>query len=500
MVQLLPSQNQISRYDKSRVRLQSGCRQPKVLYYAGPTLPAISEVMQEGFHAELRRHRSLQFSTEANIEEAARHPGGESAMLLLCEVLTGRVVRVPQSSHSSLNRQALKVCGPSNPPKGISYQGDSIAMDYAHAHKGAVNADTSLDQMKTATRYVLTDPDRVVPRYLVYLKVSPPPPELPPAGLNVSGGLPSPLPYTSTPNPLQPYANGGSTSPHRQPTMPQQEPHATTSSFVSLMGLNANIKSLQPSPTQPTLVMCPLHPSEELSLYCVGEEELTCTICASVGRHSGKKCQPLGELLEGMRSHLVVHEKQVASKLAQTEVGLAQIQKQLEVLKDSEDRARLNIRKRSTELLEETAGRCEMLEQELNTKSSEIATRFHGSIRQHADRAGNLRLAHDKIKALVDASHSRPTKGRKNGVSAKAADIISLSKLLEQIKDEPVDDLLALQSYGAMFTEDVQNELSRLRLPPPTISSHYLRPQSVRYGSVSPTPSPLLAASPPRGY
>eukprot|EP01061_Rhynchopus_euleeides_P009186 TRINITY_DN18317_c0_g1_i1.p1 TRINITY_DN18317_c0_g1~~TRINITY_DN18317_c0_g1_i1.p1 ORF type:complete len:1225 (+),score=443.33 TRINITY_DN18317_c0_g1_i1:37-3675(+) len=524
IVQLLPSQNQISRYDKSRVRLQSGCRQPKVLYYAGPTMPAITEVMQEGFNAELRRHRSLQFSTEANIEEAARNPRGESAMLLLCEVLTGRVVRVPQGSLSSLNRQALKICGPSNPPKGISYQGDSIAMDYAHSTRsfnGSPGQSASLDQIKTSTRYVLTDPDRVVPRYLVYLDVTPPPPELPPSGYAL--GMQSPVPYQGmiTPNAsgnqLQ-LGGGVSVSPQRVPAVavapaspllqhgvdPASQGHH--SSFVSLMTLNANIKnkgggvsSRGASPSQPVLVMCPLHPSEELSLYCVEEEELTCTICASVGRHSGKKCQPLGDLLEGMRSRLVVYEKQVASKLAQTEAGMTQIQKQLEILKDSEDRARLHLRKRSAELMEEAAGRCELLEQVLNSKSADVATRFHGSIRQHADRAGNLRDAHEKIKALVDASHStvhRAKGSRKPGVSAKAADIIALSKLLEQIQEDPVDDLGALQSYGAMFTEDVQAELARLRLPPPTITSHTLRQPGSQYGS--PGLTPTLAASPSR--
>ena len=474
MVQLLPSANLVTRYEKSRSHLASGCKQPKVLYYAGPTMPATSEVIHEGFHAEVRKHRTLQFSTEANIEEAARNPGGV-AMLLLCEVLTGRVVRVQQASLQALNRQALKICGPPNPPKGITYQADCIGMDYTHglmdSSTGSVGAAAAGGggEAKAATRYILTEPDRVIPRYLVYLDVLPAPAALShhaglaiasPAGTPLRHSIPQQPPPPPPPRHISPTRGGG----------------GAQTSFVSLVGLNAHIKtdnlawSAGGSPSQPTLVMCPLHPSEELVLYCMEEEELTCTICASVGRHSGRKCQGLGELLEGMRPHLVVHEKHVATKLAQTEAALAQVAKQSELASDSEERARVAIRRRSAELIEEVTSRCELMEQELNAKAAEIGAQLQGSLRQYGDRSTSLRTAHEKIKSLVDAARVTTKPGtKKAGVSAKAADIIALSKLLEQLKEEPPGGVEALQASSVLFVEELQAELMRLRLPPPSM-------------------------------
>eukprot|EP01063_Lacrimia_lanifica_P011776 TRINITY_DN18472_c0_g1_i1.p1 TRINITY_DN18472_c0_g1~~TRINITY_DN18472_c0_g1_i1.p1 ORF type:complete len:1325 (+),score=389.84 TRINITY_DN18472_c0_g1_i1:378-3977(+) len=474
IVQLQPSPSMLKRYERSKKHLESGFQSPKVLYYSGPTMPSIAEVLQRGFHDELRRSRCLQFSTEANVETAARSADSEIVMLLLCEVVAGRVHKLKQGPLSLVQRQVGKVCGPPNPPKGKTYAADSVGMEYTYTDRRG--------EVKSATRFAITDPDRVIPRYLVYLAVSG---DAGPAGLSLGS------PQRGGPMP-SPSALLHAGSPRHATRMPEDVMHMSpprplVSSFPSFGAGLGFIAS--PTPAQlpaSEVVMCPLHPKEELRLYCNDEEELTCSMCASVGRHAGKRCQPLGELLQSMRPHLHVHEKQIGTRLSHLEATVVQLQKQGERMKEAELRARREIRRRTAELQEEVNARAEHMEQDLTTRAADASAKMQDALRRAMERTVLLRQAHERVGALVGPG------GPKNaaaGVSTKAADIITLSRLLEQLKHTDAEDLADAERLSLSVTEDVHNELLRLRLPPAPVGTPTSRP----YGLASPyTGHPIL--------
>ncbi|KAJ9465351.1 hypothetical protein DIPPA_18734 [Diplonema papillatum] len=468
VTQLTPVPNVLSRYDKSRSRLGSAVQKAKVLYYTGATLPSLSEVMQSGFDAELRRSKSLQFSTEANIENAAGQ-GGEVVLLLLCEVLSGRVQRIPQSSSASFHRQVTKYCGLPHPQRDANYSADSVAMDYNYVDMSG--------ETRKATKYALNDPSRVIPRYLVSLLVTE-------SHSNKRTVMLSPTTHS-----------GVSMLPREVSALSPGSPLVSGRALNQLHNIFQGISPSHVVSRSSGPVMCPLHPGEELQLYCVDDEELTCTMCASVGRHSGKKCQPLSELLQGMRSHLAVHEKQVSNKLARVEAGLNQLQKQADTVRDAEIRARRQIRQRTNELIEEVSGRREALEHDLTTKAVDAGAKVQEAIRHGLEHAVSLRQAHEKIKTLVDDPYSKS-----HGISGKAADIIALSKLLEKVKGEQGSvSFLNEYALGMSLTEDIHTELSRLRLPPPSITSFsYYSSTTPRMRGQSPSQTPVLSATSPR--
>eukprot|EP01060_Flectonema_neradi_P025946 TRINITY_DN3480_c0_g1_i1.p1 TRINITY_DN3480_c0_g1~~TRINITY_DN3480_c0_g1_i1.p1 ORF type:complete len:588 (+),score=96.22 TRINITY_DN3480_c0_g1_i1:675-2438(+) len=427
--QLKPSKIVNQQYNTAKTKLEEGSPHPKVLYYAGLTLPSISEIMESGFAAEMRRSKCLLFSTEANIDAAAKS-AGDTVMLLLCEVLVGRVTRISTASTAALYRIVNKYCGPYPMPSSTSpsaYPADTVGMDYTYYRTPTESA--------TATKYALHNPQRVIPRYLVYLSVK------------TTARPAAPVILSSPRRNLEYGERGGYGGGSRQlvpmtPPPPPPAPLLTSVSFDIME--NASI------------VMCPIHPSEELVLYCVDDEELRCKVCADSGRRVGKRYQQLSELLANIQGHLAVQEKQIATKIVRMEAGIAQLQSQGSSLREAEHRARRQIRQKTSELIDDISNRREILEASLSTKAAASTTKIQGSLQASSDYAACLRQAHEKLRMLSDARYS--------GVSARAADVIVLSKLLDRCREQPsmTDEF----SLGMTLTDEINSELSRLRLPP----------------------------------
>eukprot|EP00659_Diplonema_papillatum_P023156 gene23156-35478_t len=270
---------------------------------------------------------------------------------------------------------------PPQPTLDANYSADSVAMDYNYVDMSG--------ETRKATKYALNDPSRVIPRYLVSLLVTE-------SHSNKRTVMLSPTTHS-----------GVSMLPREVSALSPGSPLVSGRALNQLHNIFQGISPSHVVSRSSGPVMCPLHPGEELQLYCVDDEELTCTMCASVGRHSGKKCQPLSELLQGMRSHLAVHEKQVSNKLARVEAGLNQLQKQADTVRDAEIRARRQIRQRTNELIEEVSGRREALEHDLTTKAVDAGAKVQEAIRHGLEHAVSLRQAHEKIKTLVDDPYSK---------------------------------------------------------------------------------------------
>ncbi|KAJ9468249.1 hypothetical protein DIPPA_52830 [Diplonema papillatum] len=170
--QLVPAARTCGLYNAANTSLAPGLRQKKVLYYAGPTLPPLSEVTYEALFGEMRRHGCLVFSTEAHIVGGPSASSSATKKLLLCEVIMGSVGR-PKGNALSDVVGPVPDCATLNrllkQEQTLSFQSgvppaDTLAIDYPYL------SDAS-EEGQVATQYVTTDAARVLPRYVAYLRV-----------------------------------------------------------------------------------------------------------------------------------------------------------------------------------------------------------------------------------------------------------------------------------------------------------------------------------------
>eukprot|EP01062_Namystynia_karyoxenos_P007128 TRINITY_DN124_c3_g1_i3.p1 TRINITY_DN124_c3_g1~~TRINITY_DN124_c3_g1_i3.p1 ORF type:complete len:1307 (+),score=326.28 TRINITY_DN124_c3_g1_i3:394-3921(+) len=481
--QLVPSATVAARYERARQRLSPEFRAPKVLYYAGVAMPPVVEVLHSGFGPELRRRRCLVFSTEATLDCHADPlssealpglgptPQPQSRQLLLCEVIPGCPHRVqgplrseePGDLARRLHRIAHGVPSPrrhaDDPPAA-----DSLVIDYSF-----LGAD---GEARGVTKYAVADGDRVLPRYVAYLSVVPSP-------TAPCASVPYPQPMATTPTAASAAAAAAAAAASAVRSPPQSQPRISLRVPGSPAGRRRRFPSDSPledelstelslppgSAARGEPVMCPYHPSQELRLFCVDNEELTCVECAAVGRHARRRCEPLADLLARMRAQFAVHEKSVSAQLTRCEAGLAQLRRQRNVVRDSEQRLRAQLSRRVDELSGEISRRREALESALRRKADEAEAQVRELLLQAQRQQRVLREARERLRALVDAPRGMGESDR--GVSARAADIIVLSKLLERTKEQVDFEAAGGFADGIEFTR----ELEALRLPDNPVTS-----------------------------
>eukprot|EP01065_Artemidia_motanka_P052399 TRINITY_DN9457_c0_g1_i2.p1 TRINITY_DN9457_c0_g1~~TRINITY_DN9457_c0_g1_i2.p1 ORF type:complete len:1377 (+),score=145.83 TRINITY_DN9457_c0_g1_i2:75-4133(+) len=446
ITQLTAAAGVIGRYTQQRSTQRQDARVPKMLFYASQSMPKVSEVLAEGFTSELRREGGLlRFSTEARVE------GCESGKrrLLICEVLCGESRR-EKGSVGDPSKLAKSI-------KAASASGlfDSVAYDYRYTRDDATQGKGSL--------YVVAHADRVLPRFVATLAVDREGAAdggLSPA--SVRRGLPSPPPSA----PVSPGPSAllqAARTPTRRTPRPLSPPR-TGESFRHTPG--------------PGAVMCPHHPTEELRLFSHGDEELTCAMCASVGRHRDQRVSPLVDVLRGMHGQFTAYEASVADSLRKSERRTAALalakrkatgaaQSAREAIGRKASAARQNVAARERALLDQASRRERTVMQELGRAAQEE------EVKQRM-----LREASVKVAALLKVS----SQGAKSdvGISRRAADFVELWKLLDQLQGPVREDSDPVR-MAAQLSDWADEEIAAFGLRSPA-NVH-----------ASPSPSPTRA-------
>ena len=170
--QLIPGARICGQYKAAKDSLRAENRQKKVLYFAGPSMPPLTEVTSDALFGEASRTGCLVFSTEAHIVGGPSASSTATKKLLLCEVVMGCVAR-PASRRAASKVGPLPDCTRlrkmllQEQDKAVQHgvpPPDTLAIDYPYVTEGA-------DEGQVATQYVTGDAARVLPRYVVYLKV-----------------------------------------------------------------------------------------------------------------------------------------------------------------------------------------------------------------------------------------------------------------------------------------------------------------------------------------
>ena len=182
--------------------------------------------------------------------------------------------------------------------------------------------------------------------------------------------------------------------------------------------------------TSGAIVYCPIHPKEELRLYCDSEKELTCSLCASVGRHSDKYCKSLTEVIKEMRSGFVQNEKLVGTKIGRLESERIRLQSQQSALTDSYTQAMAALEARAACVHAEVDAYQRLLSDTFKRRQLEISTAISDSSTEANQKLDSLREAQQFLRSLLE---SNPADGD-HGVSQKASEIIALSRILQNDK------------------------------------------------------------------
>ena len=379
VVQLVASDALVARFEREQRALDEPHRTPLILYFIPPsgTAPDLQHIVGEGFNSFLKsaHHQgkvALEFSSEVTCIE-----GGVSHFVV-CEVITGRVKR----SSGTVGREI---------PSGY----DSVGIDYEYRGRGGAE--------ETASRYFVGRRDRVLPRFSVYVSSM--------QSGEPRTGFASSLHAIRTPPPAHLRIDSTSPSPRRQSpgTPPMISPHQA-----------------------PRGIMCVHHEHEELRLYCVAEKELTCALCASIGRHSGTQCVSLASLLQGMRSQFVHNETVVERKLAVLEAEDARLVTQHTAVSDATLQSKSAVQLRVLSIQTELEAKAALVAERLQRKEEQALLSLSLQQKDVAAQAASLHKAQACLRSLLDTDDQDD-----RGISHKAADIISLSKLLDQ--DRPVE-------------------------------------------------------------
>ena len=168
--QLIPGAKICGQFNTAKHALDPHLKQKKMLYYAGPSMPSLNEIKTEALTGEMRRNGCLVFTTEAHIAGGPAMTASSTKKLLLCEVLPGAVARprsrertTGPSPHCTMLREMLDSEKRSLIRDGIP-PCDTLAIDYPYV------SETSREG-QVATQYVTCESARVLPRFVVYLKV-----------------------------------------------------------------------------------------------------------------------------------------------------------------------------------------------------------------------------------------------------------------------------------------------------------------------------------------
>eukprot|EP01061_Rhynchopus_euleeides_P046373 TRINITY_DN8777_c0_g1_i3.p1 TRINITY_DN8777_c0_g1~~TRINITY_DN8777_c0_g1_i3.p1 ORF type:complete len:353 (+),score=124.49 TRINITY_DN8777_c0_g1_i3:155-1060(+) len=191
------------------------------------------------------------------------------------------------------------------------------------------------------------------------------------------------------------------------------------------------------SPLQQRGIMCIHHEQEEMRLYCVTEKELTCALCASIGRHAGKHCVSLASLLQGMRGQFVHNESVVERRLSNLQADEARVRSQEQAVRDATSQSLNALQLRVRALHDELDAKEQVLTERIRRKEEQSVLALTLQHKDIETQSASLYKAQSCLRSLLEASEDD------RGISHKAADIISLSKLLDQDKPEvssPVAD------------------------------------------------------------
>ena len=456
LVQLIAANDVLARYDRQRSAMGHEHGTPKVLYFMPPSevLPVdMHRVVNDGFNGFFSRTRkskksALEFATEVRCD-------AKTSNFVLCEVLTGR-------------RKQLGPAGITDAPLVFPEGYDSLCIDYEYANRvtGAVDS---------ASRYFIGEQDRVIPRFSVFVKsISATQAKSPAPSLSAAAPLPLPMPtpaqaqtQTATPTPTPtptpaptpvpaqderstrhelrfspspirtPLSDADSPRgqpPQSQPASPPPQATFTTAPPVAAAAI----------PAHAVPIMCAHHEDEELRLFCVAEKELTCAMCASVGRHAGKHCVTLSSLLHTMQSQFVHNESVVGRKLAKLGAESERLHTQETTVREASAHAQSALLVRVRSLHEEVDTQQRLVEARIARKEEQALAMLSLQQKEIDEQAGVLSKAHGCLKSLL---HLQDTNTK--GISHKAHDIISLCKFLDQDRPATYGDDLGAKAAAA---------------------------------------------------
>eukprot|EP00754_Rhynchopus_humris_P042955 Rhum_TRINITY_DN2874_c0_g1::Rhum_TRINITY_DN2874_c0_g1_i1::g.8698::m.8698 len=476
LVQLIAANDVLARYDRQRSAMGHEHGTPKVLYFMPPSevLPVdMHRVVNDGFNSFFSRTRkskrsALEFATEVRCDAKVSN-------FVLCEVLTGR-------------RKQLGPAGITDAPLVFPEGYDSLSIDYEYSNRvtGAIDS---------ASRYFIGEQDRVIPRFSVFVKsISATQAKSPAPSLGAATPLPLPIPTpVQAQAQAQEQAQAATPAPTPVPTpAPAQDERSTrhelrfSPSPIRTPLSDADSPRGQPPqsqlaspPPQATFttapppvaaaavaahavpIMCAHHEDEELRLFCVAEKELTCAMCASVGRHAGKHCVTLSSLLHTMQSQFVHNESVVGRKLAKLGAESERLHTQETTVREASAHAQSALLVRVRSLHEEVDTQQRLVEARIARKEEQALAMLSLQQKEIDEQVAVLSKAHGCLKSLL---HLQDTNTK--GISHKAHDIISLCKFLDQ--DRPAtygDDLSAKAAAAASeLTSYSQKQVSSLRM------------------------------------
>eukprot|EP01062_Namystynia_karyoxenos_P008623 TRINITY_DN13032_c0_g1_i3.p1 TRINITY_DN13032_c0_g1~~TRINITY_DN13032_c0_g1_i3.p1 ORF type:complete len:1507 (+),score=363.27 TRINITY_DN13032_c0_g1_i3:79-4521(+) len=516
IVQLTAASPVVERYAQQRRQLPHGHRVPKVLYYAAEEMPRVGEVLAEGFGSEVRRRGGvLRFSTEARVDAC---PSGKRR-LLLCEVLCGCVRRgTSQTEGQSLQELSKEIRRASQ-----SKLYDSVACDYEYQRGNGTRDTASLYYVahseRALPRFVVTLAVETA------AEQSQPAHRVPPLAVTEGGGavvaLCSPLspptggyralpvspaagkafspPPSAIRGAVSPREGMGpqASSPLRLPPPPAASPRRPETPTLGLVRSStvhpAAAARVSPQPSRlrrgasaggarrshsrglsagraaeehdSGAVMCPHHPDEELRLFCHSDEELTCPMCASVGRHRGRSVEPLSAVLARMHGQFASYHANVTETLRRSERRVSTIEMSRRQLNSAAAAARDAISRQAAAARQEAVAREQALLEQASRREREAAAGLSGAAAEEAERQQLLQQAAGRLTSLLQVGRGG---GGETGISRRAADFVELWKLLDKVhalnRQQPVPNP---QDAPSEFTDWLDGELGAFRLCPP---------------------------------